>query len=228
MQRILIVDDDQLMRVVMRQALSDIYEIIETGEPEAAMAIALEQKPDAILMDLSMPGLSGFELCHAFSSFPVTQRIPIVIVSGEGETDKVFCLKLGASSHFTKPVDLEKLKAGLAQVLNAKKDERRSHVRVLLKVSLILKGKNKDGTGLALKAITQNMSKGGFLCTCHFPLEEGTTVEVTLRGERDLILGHARLVRIIISATSEPQYGFQFIGTTEAADLISQLKAAQQ
>lgn len=226
MQRILIVDDDQLMRIVMRQCLSDEYEIIDTGAPEAALAIAREQKPDVILMDLSMPGLSGFELCQAISSFSVTQQIPIIIVSGEDQRNKIFCLKLGASAYFTKPVDLAKLKAGIAHVLNSKGDDRRAHVRVQLKAVLQLRGINRDGTRLAARAVTEDMSKGGFLCSCDSSLEEGISVEVTLCGERELTLGHARLVRVIKSGSSLPQFGFQFIGTTEAADLVSQLTSS--
>lgn len=226
MQRILIVDDDKLMRVVMRQALSDTYEIIDTGEPEAALAIALEQKPDAVLLDLSMRGLSGFELCHALSSLSITEHIPIIVVSAEDVRNKAFCLKLGATSYFAKPVDFPKLRAGLKQALNSKKDDRRAHVRVQLKAVLQLRGINRDGTRLAARAVTEDMSKGGFLCSCDSSLEEGISVEVTLCGERELTLGHARLVRVIKSGSSLPQFGFQFIGTTEAADLVSQLTSS--
>jgi CheY-like chemotaxis protein len=223
--RILIVDDDNAMRLVIKEHLSTEYEIIETGAPETALAIALEHRPDAILLDLSMPGLSGYELCHAFSSLSVTQHIPIIIVSGEDVRDKAFCLKLGASSYFSKPVNFPKLRAGLAQLLNAKRDERREHTRIQLRVVLKLTGLNKDGTALAHRAITEDMSKGGFLCSCDSSLDEGLTVQVILCGERELTLGHARLVRVIKSATSVPKFGFQFIGTAEASDLISQLKS---
>jgi len=225
MARILIVDDDDVMRLVMKEQLSSEYEIIDTGAPETALAIALEYRPDVIMLDLSMPGLSGFELCQALSSLSLTQHIPIIIVSAEDVRNKAFCLKLGATTYFTKPVDFAKLKAGLEQVLNSKKDERRAHMRVQLKAALKLRDIAKDKGDLAVPAVTEDMSKGGFLCSCDIPLEEGITVEVTLCAERELTLGQARLVRIVRTDGAEPRYGFQFTATVGAIDLLSQLKS---
>jgi CheY-like chemotaxis protein len=91
MARILIADDDVSMRSVMKGHLSTAYEVFDTGVPETALAMALEHKPDAILLDLSMPGLSGFELCQVLSGLSITQQIPIFIVSGEDERNKAFC-----------------------------------------------------------------------------------------------------------------------------------------
>jgi CheY-like chemotaxis protein len=79
----LIVDDDEAIRRLVRLNLTNLYEIFDTGQPEEALALALEHKPDAILLDLRMPGYSGFELCKTFTSFSATQLIPVVI-SGEG------------------------------------------------------------------------------------------------------------------------------------------------
>lgn len=228
MARILIVDDDEVMRTIVREHLSGTYEIIETGLPETALAMTLEHKPDAILLDLSMPGLSGFELCQALSSLSTAQKMPIFIVSAEDIRNKAFCLRLGASSYFTKPVDFARLKKELAQVLSSKKDERRADPRIQLRVILRLKGKSITGIPFEVRAETENMSKGGFLCSSASSLEEVTTVEVTLCGERDLHLGHARLVRIVKSETSDPQYGFQFIAAMEVSDLILQLKSGER
>lgn len=85
MPRILIVDDDDAYRSVIKEHLSRQYEIIDTPFPEDALVMAVEQEPDAVLMDLSMPGLSGFELCQTLSSLSFTQRIPIFIITGQDE-----------------------------------------------------------------------------------------------------------------------------------------------
>jgi DNA-binding response OmpR family regulator len=62
-KRLLIVDDDDAMRRLLRLNLSDSYEIIDTGKPEEALALTMEHKPDAILLDLLMPKISGIDLC---------------------------------------------------------------------------------------------------------------------------------------------------------------------
>src|SRR5579863_5394099 len=112
MPKILIVDDDEAVRGLLRMRLSGAYQIVETGDPEQALALALEHKPDAILLDLMMPGFSGFELCQSFHSLSYTSRIPIFVISGEaGAKYKEHCENLGAKGYFDKPVDFVALKA---------------------------------------------------------------------------------------------------------------------
>ena len=85
MPKILVVDDDPALRGMMRMRFSDSYQVSETGDPEQNLALALEQKPDAILLDLQMPGFSGFDLCQSLHSLSYTSRIPIFIGTGEAE-----------------------------------------------------------------------------------------------------------------------------------------------
>jgi len=94
--KLLVVDDDEALRRLMQLELSQTYEVIDTGEPEHGLALALEHLPDAILLDLRMPKYSGYELCQTFTSFSRTQTIPVVIVSGEGGAQtKEHCRQLG-------------------------------------------------------------------------------------------------------------------------------------
>ena len=106
------------MRRLLRINLEDRYEIVDTGDPELALAAALQSKPNAILLDLRMPNYSGFELCRTFKSMTSTQLIPIIIVTGEaGASTKSFCEELGATAYFEKPVDFEALRGRLAEIL---------------------------------------------------------------------------------------------------------------
>ena len=115
--RILVVDDDAAVRAVINEHLSGNYEVIETGAPETVLSLTVAHRPDAILLDLSMPDLSGYELCRALGSLSFTRQIPIVVISGQAERNSAFCLSLGAVRYFRKPLDFTRLKAGLAQVL---------------------------------------------------------------------------------------------------------------
>src|ERR1700682_2763522 len=135
MPSILIVDDDEALRRLMRLELSDSYTIIDSGDPEQGLALALENKPDAILLDLRMPKYSGYELLQTFTSFSRTQVIPVIIVSGEAGTQtKDQCKQLGASGYFQKPIDFDALRAYLIQVVTTRKHTPRSEVRVRLHV----------------------------------------------------------------------------------------------
>ncbi len=83
MQKILVVDDDELVRNLVQEKLADCYEIVETGDPEQALGLALQHKPAAILLDLMMPSFSGFQICENLRSCSYTSRIPIFVISGQ-------------------------------------------------------------------------------------------------------------------------------------------------
>src|ERR1700694_5970272 len=159
MARILIVDDDGSIRRLVRCNRTDWYESFDAGKPEQALALALEHKPDAILLDLRMPRYSGFELCQTFTSFSTTQLIPVFVISGEaGTKTKEFCRTLGAVAYFEKPVDFDALLASVANCLKSRRQERRSEVRVHLRVPIKLRG--TDANGVAFQTLTTTESVG--------------------------------------------------------------------
>jgi CheY-like chemotaxis protein len=212
MDKLLIVDDEQAMRRLLRINLEDRYEIVDTGDPEQALALAMQSKPKAILLDLRMPDYSGFELCRTFKSMSSTQLIPLVIISGEaGATTKLFCKELGATAYFEKPVDFDALRAGLSKVLYAAQPERRSEVRIRLRVMLKLRGTDINGEPFEEISATENVSQSGFLCACKAALKEDSTVEVYLASREGKFFGKARVVWSDGCDTPFPRHGFQFV-----------------
>src|ERR1700730_3421395 len=164
MARILIVDDDESIRRMVRLSILYLYEIFDTGKPEEALALALEHKPDAILLDLRMPGYSGFELCKTFTTFSATQLIPVFVISGEGGAKtKEFCRDLGAAAYFEKPVNFDALRVSLAEALQITRLERRSEVRVGLRVRRKLNAADCNAKASALRTRTDNLRKSVFL-----------------------------------------------------------------
>jgi CheY-like chemotaxis protein len=215
MPKILIVDDDQAIRKLVRINLMDLYEIFDTGKPEEALALALEHKPNAILLDLRMPGYSGFELCKTFTTFSATQLIPVFIISGEGGAKtKDFCRELGASAYFEKPIDFEALRARLGESLNGGRVERRSEVRVGLRVPLKLTGNVPDGASFSIPTAAENVSKGSFFCACPVLLPVGSIVNVAMLNAEQEHIGKARIVRMEVASTQYPRYGLVFIEPT--------------
>lgn len=215
MPKVLIVDDDAMMREFLRRGLRDSYEVIGTSDPAEALALTLEHKPDAILLDLNMPTFSGFELCQTLHSLSYTSEIPIFVVSGEQSAKhKTDCEKLGAKGYFEKPVNFTELKLGLDAEIHRKKPERRSDVRVRMRVPLKLKGRNLNGEQFEECAETENVSARGFLCLCRAPLWEGATVEVFLPGEQERYAGLAEVVRQESSGERWHRYGFRFKDVT--------------
>lgn len=214
--RILVVDDDQSVRNLLRTRLSDTHEVVETGDPEQAVALALEYKPEAILMDLMMPGFSGFELCQSLHALSYTSRIPIFVVTGEaGAKYREHCASLGAKGYFQKPIDFVALKAALADEAKNQQLERRKHKRVRMSVPLRLRGNRADGSALDEPATTANLSAGGFLATCMASMVKGAKVDVFLIvGGQERYAGCARVVRKDSPEAPWQRYGFEFLETT--------------
>ncbi|HKV05818.1 MAG TPA: response regulator [Candidatus Acidoferrales bacterium] len=216
MRRLLIVDDDAAIRKLFRINLADDYEIVDTEDPEQALALAMKHRPDAILLDLRMPKFSGFDLCRTFNSYSQTQLVPIFVVSGEsGAEMKESCEALGAAAFFEKPIDFEALKARLATVKRHKAVPR-SEIRVQLRVPLRLRGSDIDGKIFEEMASTENASLNGFLCACPVRLNKESVVEVFLGKDVREPVGTARCITAESHEGSPPKYGFRFIQKTGA------------
>jgi DNA-binding response OmpR family regulator len=212
MEKLLIVDDEEAMRRLLRINLSDRYEILDTGNPEQALAMAMQNKPSAILLDLRMPKYSGFELCRTFNSLTSTQLIPLIVVSGEGgATTKELCKELGATAYFQKPIDFEALRQSLENVLHAARPERRSEVRVRLRVKLTLRGTDIDGKPFEEATLTENVGRSSFLCGCTAGLKIGSVIEVQLQSGGTKFSGKVRVVRSEGTDTPYPRYAFRFV-----------------
>jgi CheY-like chemotaxis protein len=209
--QLLIIDDDESVRKVLRFRLQDSFEIIDSGIPEEALALALHHKPDAILLDLMMPKYSGFEICQTLSALSFTRHIPIFIVSGEsGARYKEFCESLGAKAYFQKPVDLDALQKTLKDFLESHRHDRPTEPQVRLRVTLKLRGFDVAGKPFEILTATENVSAGGFLCGCNASIKPGEIVEVFHAKDNQQFIGKARVDRLEWRDTPGQKCGFQF------------------
>lgn len=103
--RILVVDDEsQNLDLLEAMLTASGYDVLLAGGGEEALRIARELKPDLILLDLMMPGLSGFEVCARVKTDPQTGGIPVLFVTGLNQiSDKERALAAGGDDFLTKP-----------------------------------------------------------------------------------------------------------------------------
>ncbi|MDR9895313.1 response regulator [Aetokthonos hydrillicola Thurmond2011] len=108
---ILIVEDSLSQLDLMCHYLRDsVSRIIKATNAKEGLEIALKEKVDLIIIDVVMPGMSGFELCRFLKKNPKTQTVPIVICSLKNqEIDQLWGMKQGASAYITKPFTREDL-----------------------------------------------------------------------------------------------------------------------
>lgn len=215
MQRLLVVDDDAALRRLIRIELSDAYEIADSGEPEQGLALALEFKPDAILLDLRMPKYSGYQLLQTYSSFSRTHTIPIIVVSGEaGVHTKQQCLQLGAAAYFEKPIDFQALRESLRRIATPQRHMAKKDVRFHLRVLLKLQGTDSSGRDFQEAATTEDVSLGGFLCRCSADLVPESLVDVYLGARGNDYVGKAKVVLAGPNDSAGRQYDCRFVEKT--------------
>jgi len=118
-RRILSVEDNPALAELMRTFLeSEGFEVLEAGDGETAVRMAADEHPDLILMDLQLPGISGFEATRRIRSRYGLARTPIVAVTGFAmEMDAASAYAVGCDAYVTKPYDLDKLRETIQRYL---------------------------------------------------------------------------------------------------------------
>lgn len=128
MKRILAIDDDKNSLVLIKTLLTKNIQnsVVETAlSGEEGIAVARELKPDAILLDILMPEMDGFEVCRVLKNDDLTKDIPILLVSALGRNykDRIKGLNMGAEAFITKPFENPELISQVKVLLRIKDAE---------------------------------------------------------------------------------------------------------
>ena len=109
-KRVLVVDDKPNNLSLVTSLLRPYYEVLLANNGERALRIAAEKLPDLILLDIMMPGMSGFEVCEALKSQPLTAIIPVIFLTARNDGDDFEkAYDIGAVDYVTKPVNAKEL-----------------------------------------------------------------------------------------------------------------------
>ncbi|HEY9632302.1 MAG TPA: response regulator [Coleofasciculaceae cyanobacterium] len=111
MSRVLVIEDNpSQLELILSYLREGGHTVVSVTNPKEALNKAIEYKPDVIITDVVMPGMSGFELCRRFKQHPITVGVPIVICSSKNqEIDRLWGMKQGADAYLTKPFSREQL-----------------------------------------------------------------------------------------------------------------------
>lgn len=119
MARILVVDDSPTETEAFRSVLEkNGHSVLSATNGADGVALARQEKPDVVLMDIVMPGLNGFQATRQLTKDPETKHIPVIIVTTKDqETDRVWGKRQGASGYLVKPVPEARLLSEIAAVM---------------------------------------------------------------------------------------------------------------
>ena len=120
MDRILLADDDADVQEIVKSILSkEGYEVMVAKDGNEAVALARERKPDLVILDYFMPGLTGTEVCKTLKADEQTRGIPVIMVTAH-PSEKESSLTAGAVDFITKPVEKADLLLRIKSVLKVR------------------------------------------------------------------------------------------------------------
>ncbi len=108
-------DEVSILRYVSARLRKEGYEVVTASNGEEALQRAEEEPPVLVMLDIMMPEMDGYEVCHRLREW---SEVPIIMLSARGdESDKVKCFELGADDYITKPFGSDELLARVKAVL---------------------------------------------------------------------------------------------------------------
>lgn len=116
---ILVVDDEEEIRMVLRLALARAgYDVVEAEDGEEALQRIAETPPDAVLLDVMMPGMGGYAVCQTLREEPRTAALPVIMLSARTDArSRQAGMRAGATKYLTKPLAAEALLRHVSEVL---------------------------------------------------------------------------------------------------------------
>ena len=162
MSYLLFADDNEDMRFMLRDLFrSSGHEVCLAEDGLAALASIREREPDLVVLDHSMPGMSGFEVCRNMKRNPFTARIPVLMLTAQSEIEsKIEGFAAGADDYLAKPFDPRELRARVSALLRLVERE----------------GDRNPTSGLPgghaiEKEIAQRVAKGDTFAVCYLDLD---------------------------------------------------------
>lgn len=115
---LLVADDEPVNLLFLQEIFQRDHQVLTATSGEEVLRLAEEHQPDIIILDVLMPGLSGYEVCKRLKANPATQHIPVIFVTAlESEEDEEMGLELGAVDYLTKPLRAGILRARVRNFL---------------------------------------------------------------------------------------------------------------
>jgi DNA-binding response OmpR family regulator len=125
--RVLVVDDDPQIRALVEVALGDEAEVVALGDGPSAMRALDGGRFDCVLLDVMMPGMSGFAVLEAMRGDPMLQRTPVLMLTAlTGEAQHVEAFNQGADAYLTKPFDVDELIRAVRETVSMSPADRKS------------------------------------------------------------------------------------------------------
>lgn len=117
-KRILIADDDAAISRLLERILAREFDVVSASDGTNALALAVETKPQLLILDVMMPGMDGYTLAQRIRQLPDLKAVPIIFLTArDGPLDTIKGIQAGARYYLTKPFKIEDLVAKVKKTL---------------------------------------------------------------------------------------------------------------
>ncbi len=161
----LLVDDEAAnIRLLKTMLTREGYSVVTASDGDQALAMVASEQPDLVVMDVLMPGLSGYDVCERIKHNPATRLTPVVLITALHEReDRIRGINAGADDFLTKPVDSHELKARARSLVRLKHytDDLDSAESVIMSLALVIEARDAytDGHCQRLAAYATSFGK---------------------------------------------------------------------
>ncbi|OOQ59757.1 hybrid sensor histidine kinase/response regulator transcription factor [Mucilaginibacter pedocola] len=159
-KRILLVEDNQELRLFLKQAFENYYTIYEAEDGQQGLELAIDKVPDLIISDVMMPGMNGIEFCKLVKEQFETCHIPFVILSAKDALDtKIEGMESGADYYFAKPLSVDLLLLTVNNIFEQGEKMKQRYAKDYLSeaTELVHSEKDKEFLNKLLKVIEDNI-----------------------------------------------------------------------
>ncbi len=196
-EKILVVDDEEhIAELISYNLTSNGYKVITANNGNDAVKLAVEEKPNLILLDLMIPGKDGYDVCKDVRSNSEIRNTPIIMLTAKSEEiDKILGLELGADDYITKPFSVRELLARVKAVL------RRFSIS------------EPESNVLVFGNLTADFDKREILVNdkkLDLTLKEFELLEILIRNKGKILTRDTLLDKI---------WGYEYIGETRTVDV---------
>lgn len=161
---VLVVEDDKVNSAALVLLLkAQGYHVHAAADGETALATIAQDPPDLILLDVRLPGMSGFDVCRSIKQRSATRLIPVVLVTGlDAREHRIAGITAGADDLLTKPFDIEELNARVSSLLRLKRytDELESAESVILSLALTVEARDAYTEGHCQRLSSYSIALG--------------------------------------------------------------------
>lgn len=195
-EKILVIDDEfNIIELLKYNLVLSGYKVFYALNGKEGLSLALENKPDLILLDVMLPEMDGFDVCKEMKRNKEIENIPIIMLTAKGdEFDKILGLELGADDYITKPFSIRELLARVKAVLRRNGKEELSEV-------------------ISIGELTIHMDK-------HEVTKAGVKLELTLKEFELLKLLITNKGRVLTrDFLLDKIWGYEYYGETRTVDV---------